>query len=69
MAQRNKLDDIGCPVFETLPLKQLVSSSLDHGMVLMMIEYYRTALIWKLMRACPYISTGLRRAVFRGSWQ
>ena len=41
---------------------------LDQGIVLMMIENYRTGLIWKLMRACPYVGTGLRRAGFRGGW-
>jgi hypothetical protein len=34
----------------------------------MMIENYRTGLIWKLMRDCPYISAGLRRTGFRGGW-
>jgi hypothetical protein len=34
----------------------------------MMIENHRTELIWRLMRSCAYISTGLRRAVFRGGW-
>jgi hypothetical protein len=25
-------------------------------------------LIWRLMRSCPYIIAGLRRAGFRGGW-
>jgi hypothetical protein len=41
---------------------------LDQGIVLMMIENYRTGLIWKLMRDCSPIRTGLRRAGFRGGW-
>jgi hypothetical protein len=41
---------------------------LDQGIVLMMIENYRTEMIWKLMRTCSYINTGLRRAGFRGGW-
>lgn len=41
---------------------------LDQGMVVMMIENYRSGLIWKLMRACPYVATGLRRAGFNGGW-
>jgi hypothetical protein len=41
---------------------------LDQGIVVMMIENYRSGLIWKLMRACPYIATGLRRAGFAGGW-
>jgi hypothetical protein len=39
---------------------------LDQGIGLMMIENYRTQLIWRLMRGCPYISNGLHRAGFRG---
>ena len=41
---------------------------LDQGIVLLMIENYRSELIWKLMRACPYIGRGLRRAGFKGGW-
>ena len=41
---------------------------LDQGIVLMMIENHRTQLIWRLMRDCPYVGTGLRRAGFRGGW-
>jgi hypothetical protein len=33
-----------------------------------MIENYRSGLIWRLMRSCPYIAVGLRRAGFRGGW-
>jgi len=41
---------------------------LDQGVVVMMIENHRTELIWRLMRACPIIRAGLRRAGFRGGW-
>ena len=41
---------------------------LDQGIVVMMIENYRTQLIWRLMRTCSYVMTGLRRAGFRGGW-
>lgn len=41
---------------------------LDQGIVLMMIENHRTELIWRLMRDCPHVRTGLRRAGFRGGW-
>ncbi len=41
---------------------------LDQGIVLMMIENHRSQLIWRLMRGCPYVGTGLRRAGFRGGW-
>ncbi len=41
---------------------------LDQGIVVMMIENYRTGLIWQLTRGCPCIRTGLERAGFRGGW-
>jgi hypothetical protein len=41
---------------------------LDQGIVTLMIENYRSQLIWKLMRQCAYIRNGLRRAGFRGGW-
>ena len=41
---------------------------LDQGIVVMMIENHRTQLIWRLMRDCPCVGTGLRRAGFRGGW-
>jgi len=41
---------------------------LDQGIVAMMIENHRTQLIWRLMRNCAYIVTGLRRAGFTGGW-
>jgi hypothetical protein len=41
---------------------------LDQGIVVLMIENYRSQLIWKLMRQCPCIGAGLRNADFRGGW-
>ena len=41
---------------------------LDQGILVLMIENYRSQLVWKLMRQCTYISDGLRRAEFRGGW-
>ncbi len=41
---------------------------LNQGPIVLMIENYRTGLLWKLMRKCPYIVTGLRRADFSGGW-
>jgi len=41
---------------------------LDQGITMMMIENYRSGLIWKLMRANPHIRAGLRRAGFSGGW-
>ena len=33
-----------------------------------MIENYRSGLIWRLMRRCPFIVEGLRRAGFKNGW-
>jgi hypothetical protein len=41
---------------------------LDQGIVLMMIENHRSQRIWRLLRDCPYVVAGLRRAGFRGGW-
>ena len=41
---------------------------LDQGPIVLMIENYRSRFIWQLMRNCPYIVTGLRRAGFSGGW-
>jgi hypothetical protein len=41
---------------------------LDQGPIVMMIENYRSGLIWRLMRQCPFIVTGLLRAGFTGGW-
>jgi hypothetical protein len=41
---------------------------LNQGPIILMIENYRTGLLWQLMRSCPYIVTGLQRAGFSGGW-
>jgi hypothetical protein len=41
---------------------------LDQGPIVMMIENYRSGLVWRLMRQCPSIIKGLRRAGFQGGW-
>jgi hypothetical protein len=41
---------------------------LDQGLIVLMIENYRSQRLWNLMRQCPLIQTGLRRAGFRGGW-
>jgi hypothetical protein len=41
---------------------------LNQGPIVLMIENYRTGLLWRLMRNCPYIREGLRRAAFVGGW-
>ena len=42
--------------------------ALDQGPVILMIENYRSGMIWQLMRSCPYVVQGLRRAGFAGGW-
>jgi hypothetical protein len=41
---------------------------IDQGPVILMIENYRTGLIWNIMRKSPYVVVGLRRAGFQGGW-
>ena len=59
------------PTFKAQKRKGWVSRGyygLDQGPIVMMIENYRTGLIWRMMRRCPYIVNGLRRAGFSGGW-
>jgi hypothetical protein len=41
---------------------------LNQGPIILMIENYRSGLLWQLTRKCRYISSGLRRAGFEGGW-
>jgi len=41
---------------------------LDQGPIVMMIENHRTGFVWELMKKCPVIVEGLRRAGFTGGW-
>jgi len=41
---------------------------LNQGPIILMIENYQSELIWKIMRGCPYVVEGLRRAGFRDGW-
>ncbi|HEY3025753.1 MAG TPA: glucoamylase family protein [Pyrinomonadaceae bacterium] len=41
---------------------------INNGPIVLMIENYRTEQLWRLMRTCPYIVNGLRRAGFTGGW-
>ena len=41
---------------------------LNQGPIVLMIENYRTGLLWQLTRNCPYIVGGLRLAGFTGGW-
>ena len=41
---------------------------LNQGPIVLMIENYRSELMWRLMRRCPAIVKGLQRAGFSGGW-
>jgi hypothetical protein len=41
---------------------------LDQGLLLMMIENYRTGLIWEITRRSPIVRDGLLRVGFTGGW-
>ena len=41
---------------------------ITQGPIVIMIENDRAGLVWNLMRSCPYVVAGLRRAGFRGGW-
>ncbi len=41
---------------------------LNQGPIVLMVENYRSGLVWRLMRQCEYLKTALRRAGFRGGW-
>ena len=41
---------------------------IDQGPVVLMIENYRSGLIWEIMRGCSAVIAGLRRAGFTGGW-
>lgn len=45
-----------------------VRYGLDQGPVVLLIENYRSGLLWRLMRRCGVMVAGLRRAGFRNGW-
>jgi hypothetical protein len=42
--------------------------AIDQGPIIVMIENYRTGLLWKLFMSCPEIQTGLRKLGFESPW-
>jgi hypothetical protein len=59
------------PTFSTASSRAWISKGyygLDQGPIVLMIENYRSGFPWRLMRRCPYIIDGLRRAGFTGGW-
>lgn len=41
---------------------------INQGPIVLMIENYRTGMLWNLMHQSPYIKTGLKKAGFTGGW-
>jgi len=59
------------PTFSATSGKGWISKGyygLDQGPIVLMIENYRSELLWRLMRNCGYVIEGLRRAGFQGGW-
>ncbi|HWN99560.1 MAG TPA: glucoamylase family protein [Blastocatellia bacterium] len=59
------------PTFSTTDSKEWISKGyygLDQGPIVFMIENYRSGFLWRLMRRCKYIVSGLTRAGFSGGW-
>ena len=46
----------------------MIPFRIDQGPIVLMIENYRSGLLWSVMRRCPYVVTGLRRAGFTNGW-
>jgi hypothetical protein len=41
---------------------------IDQGPIVLMIENYRSELLWRLTRQSPYLVSSLRAAGFSGGW-
>ncbi len=41
---------------------------LDQGPIVIMIENHRSGFLWELMKKCPFVVEGLRKAGFTGGW-
>ena len=41
---------------------------INQGPIVLMIENHRTEFLWRLIKKCPYVIDGLRRAGFVGGW-
>lgn len=41
---------------------------LNQGPIILMIENYKSGLIWDIMKRCPHIINGLQKAGFKGGW-
>jgi hypothetical protein len=55
-------------VFEPGGWRAAHNFAIDEGPVVLMLENFRSGLIWKLLRGSPHIRRGLERAGFSGGW-
>jgi hypothetical protein len=51
--------------FNWYPQKYL---AIDEGPIVVMMENYRTGLLWKLFMSCPEVKTGLKKLGFKTPW-
>jgi hypothetical protein len=42
--------------------------AINQGPIILMIENYRSGLVWNIMKRCPFILHGLRKGGFAGGW-
>jgi len=42
--------------------------AIDQGPIVVMMENYRTGLLWKLFMSCPEIKVGLKKLGFDSPW-
>ncbi|KQV66360.1 glucoamylase family protein [Rhizobium sp. Root1220] len=53
---------------DTRPWVSPYHFGIDQGPVVLMIENYRSAFLWNIMRRCQPVVVGLRKAGFAGGW-
>jgi hypothetical protein len=51
--------------FNWYPQKYL---AIDEGPIVVMMENYRTGLLWKLFMTCPEVKSGLKKLGFKSPW-
>jgi hypothetical protein len=77
-ALRHFYDDLGNKIWGEYGFKDAFNESrnwyarsylaIDQGPEIVMIENYRTGLLWKLFMGCPEIQQGLRKLDFESPW-
>ena len=51
-----------------LEVREVPVLPLARFLILLMIENFRSGLIWNIMRRSPFVIAGLKRAGFQGGW-